>query len=445
MKSHDSWSPPPAGFPAVLRLAGGVAAACALLAAAPALAETTLVSAASTTLFRIGHGDFQDSKNIDTAYEYLRLSVSRTFNGGDSLSFLAGGWLRGDLGDKSANDRYTDADLQYGYLSYQRGRNNQVVNAGRQLVTEGVATERLDGLYLRSDLPAGFAAAIFVGSPVVTEPNFKADNLVFGGRFTHSLSNYYTLGVSALKSYQDSTRYREEEGVDLWLHPVRGVDITGRSSYNSLTDGWMEHSYRASYAPLSPLRLFANLESINYRDYFYRVTTSALSFTNRLIDPNEKMLALGGGASFTPLDSLTLSAEYRHYDYDIAGAANYYGGRIGYANPKYLSCGVAVYRMDGAADRLKYLEYRAYAAKSIGKADLALDLIDVRYDSTLATNQVKDAFTASAALTYRWDDRLSFGGDIDYSHNPDFDNEVRGLLKLSYAFEAKRAAEGGAK
>lgn len=445
MKSHDSWSPPGAGSRQVLRLAGGIAAACTLLVAAPALAETSLISAESTTLFRLGHSDFQDGRNIDTAYEYLRLSASRTTKDGNTVSFQAGGWLRGDLADKSATDRSTDADLQYGYLSYLSARNNLVVNAGRQFVTEGVATERLDGLYLRSDLGAGFGGAAYVGSAVVTEPTFKAEDVIFGGRLTHSLANYYTVGVSALQSCRDGIRYREEEGVDLWLHPVKGLDITGRSSYSSLTDGWMEHNYRASYAALDKLRIFGNLSQINYHDYFFRVTTSALSFTSRLIDPNEKLLALGGGASFTPTDSLTLTADYRHYDYEIAGAADYYGGKVTYANPKYLIAGVSVYRMDGGIDRLRYLEYRAFASKAFGKTDLALDLIDVRYDSTLSTNNVKDAFTASAAASYRWSDSLKIGADIDYSHNPDFDNEVRGLLKLSYAFEAKRATEGGAK
>jgi hypothetical protein len=443
LKSHDSWSPPGAGSRKVIRLAGGCAAACALLAAAPALAETSLISGESTTMFRIGHTDFQDQKNLDTAYEYLHLTASRTDKDGNSLSLQLGGWLRGDLADQSANDRRTDSDLQYGFLSYQRARNNQVVNAGRQLVTEGVATERLDGLYLRSDLPAGFGAALYVGSPVVTEPNFQAENLVFGGRVTHTVSDYYTVGVSALKSYQDSTRYREEQGVDLWLHPVTGVDLTGRSSYNSLTGGWMEHDYRLSYAPLGQLRLFGNLSNINYRDYFYRVTTSALSFTNRLIDPNEELMALGGGATWMPVESLAVTGEYRNYDYDIAGTANYYGGKVSFSKPELLSAGLSVYRMDGAADRLRYLEYRGFASKTIGKTDLALDLIDVHYDTPL--NDVRDAFTASASALYRWSDSLKFGADIDYSHNPDFDNEVRGLLKLSYAFEAKRTAEGGAK
>ena len=37
-------------------------------------------------------------------------------------------------------------DLQYGYLSYKRRTDNTVLNFGRVMVFEGVASERVDGL-----------------------------------------------------------------------------------------------------------------------------------------------------------------------------------------------------------------------------------------------------------------------------------------------------------
>ncbi|WP_240731854.1 hypothetical protein [Geobacter sp. FeAm09] len=393
----------------------------------------------------MGKTDFRDSRNVYPAYEYLRLSVADTDKDGGRTSLHVGGWLRGDLGDKSARDRYADADVQYGYLSYQGARNNFQINAGRQFVAEGVATERLDGLYLRNDFAAGFSAAAFIGSPVVTEPSFKADDLLFGGRIVHSMPAYYSVGVSALKSFADSSRYREEEGIDLWLHPVKQLDITGRSSYNSLTNGWMEHAYAISCVPLDNLRLYGNLGNINYKDYFYRVTTSALSFTNRLIDPNEQVMTLGGGLAYTPVKNFTIAADYKHHNYEIAQGADYYGGKLSYSRPRSLAAGFSVYRMDGKVDKLKYWEYRVFASKTLGKTDLALDVIDLNYDSTLSMNNVRNALTVAVAASHEINESLKVGADIDYSRNPDFDNEVKGLVKLTYVFDSKRVAEGRAK
>jgi hypothetical protein len=89
--------------------------------------------------------------------------------------------------------------------------------------------------------------------------------------------------------------------------------------------------------------------------------------------------------------------------------------------------------MDGGTDLLKYSEYRVYGYKKIGKADLTLDALDVRYD--VARNNVKDAYSVTLAASYEMMERLSLGADVEYAKNPDFDKDVRGFLKLIYQFE----------
>lgn len=433
--------------PGSVKIAGCIAAACCtLLAGAPAMAETT-VSGQSDTILRMGRTDFEKSKNLFPAYEYLRLSVVSTEKDGSATSLHIGGWGRVDLGDKSAGDRHTDADLQYGYISYQGAKNNLLVNAGRQFVAEGVAAQKLDGVYLRNDFAAGFAAAAYVGSPVVTEPNLIAEDFVYGGRVTHSMNKYYTVGLSGLRSFVDSGRYREEAGVDLWLRPIKQIDVAGRSSYNSITNGWMEHAYALSYTPIDSLRINADVSNINYKDYFYKVTTSAFVFnplTNG-INPNEEVVAIGGSASYAIDKNFTIVGDYKHYDYDIAKAADYFGGKLTYSAPESYAAGISVHRMDGSVDRLKYYEFRVYASKKLGKADLTLDVIDINYDDSKSMNNVKHAVTAVAASSYEISQSLKISGNIEYSKNPDFDNEVKGLVKLTYLFDTKHAAEGGTK
>jgi len=439
-QTNKSWHT----LPRILKTAGCLAATGALLSAAPALAETT-VFGQSDTIFRMGQS--LDKKDLYPVYEYLRLSAVSSEKDGSATSLHIGGWARGDLGDKSARDRDTDADLQYGFISFQGAKNNFLFNAGRQFVVEGVGVQRLDGLYTRNDFAAGFGAAAYVGSPVVTEPNepnLKADDFIFGGRVTHSINKYYTVGLSALRSFdEDGGVYREEEGLDVWVHPLKQLDITGRSAYNSATNGWMEHAYAVSLIPLDSLRIGADYSYISYQDYFYRVTTSALSYLVGNIDRRENVKTFGGNVDYSPIKNLTLGADFKNYNYDIAKNANYFGGKATYSLPDSFAAGFSVHRMDGNTDKLNFYEYRVYASKKISNLNLTLDFIDLNYDSRI--NGEKNAYTVAGAASYKFNEKLKIRADVDYSKNPDFENEVKGLLKLTYAFDTQRAAEGRSK
>lgn len=415
-----------------------------LLAAGSAMAEETVLSGESTTIFRIKESI--DKKNIYPAYEYLRLSATNLDKDG-RLSFYFGGWGRVDLGDRST-DKYQDGDIQYGYLSYRSPKNNLVVNLGRQFVAEGVAAERIDGAYLRSDFKGGFGAAVFAGAPVVTETNSKGGDLIYGGRLTHSMPQYYTIGVSALTVNQGSDIYREEEGVDIWLHPLKQLDVVGRSSYNSITYGWMEHDYMATYTPLDNLTVNADYSKINYNDYFFQMTTNVFSLISPSnpagqIDPNEKVQTMGASVAYAPIKTLTIAADYKNYNYEIAGDANYYGGKATFSLPGSFVAGCAIHRMDGNTEKLRYNEYRVFASKKMHYFDFTTDFFNVTYDSRI--KGVKNAYTVIGAASYDISPSLKIGADIDYSKNPNYDNAVAGLIKLTYAFDIRRGAERGVK
>jgi hypothetical protein len=425
-----------------LALGAGVAVlASTLLWSTPSMASDFSISGESTTIFRMR--TTVDKKDIFPAYEYLRLNMTDNRSDGSGVSFHLGAWGRADLGDNSTSSS-TNSDLQYAYLTYHAPKNNTAVSIGRQFINEGVATERVDGLYLRSDFAYGIGAAAFFGNSVITEPTYQGGTLIYGTRISQTDKKYYTVGLSALKSErEDNSRYREEEGVDLWLRPLRQVDLTGRSTYNSITDGWMEHSYAATYAPLSNLSLGADFSRINFKDYLYGMTTSALSFTNPVWRINERQTAVGVNAAYTVIKNLTLAADYKHFSYDQSGDASYFGGKASYSFPEAFVVGAGFHRMDGDIGRLRYVEMRAFASKKIGHADLTLDVTDTNYDNKI--NGIKDSYTITAAAGYEINRNLKVGADVEYSRNPDFDSEFRGLLKAIYTFDTKFAAEGGTK
>jgi hypothetical protein len=438
LKSYDR-SKSRCPIPLILRTIAGISVLCSLVIVLQGQAPAATISGESETIFRMQK---INDRNLYPLYEYFRLSGSDDVGERGTLSINAGAWGRADFRDRSG-DSNPYGDLQYGYVSYGGNKDNVRINAGRQFIAEGVATERLDGLYLRSDLAAGFGAAAFVGSPVVTQSNFKGGDITYGGRVSQGNPKYYSVGLSALKTDYDNSRIREEQGIDIWAQPLRQVDLSGRSSYNSITSGWMEHAYTVTVTPLDKLRFTANLSKINYKDYFYQVTTSALSLTNGLLNPQEDVLSLGGSIEYMPTKSLRVVADYKNYDYAVAGQAKYYGGKATFSLPESYGGGLSYHRMEGEVDKLRYDEYRIFASKSIGKANITVDLFDVHYEAPI--NGRRDVYAISAAVGYEVTPALQVSGDVEYSRSTDSDSAVAGLLKLVYRFDMNFGAEGRSK
>jgi hypothetical protein len=417
--------------------------ASSLLWSTPLIAYDYSFSGESNTIFRMR--TTIDKKNIFPAYEYLRLNMTDNRSDGSGVSFYLGAWGRADLADKTiANSNNPEADLQYAYLTYRAPKNNTAVTIGRQFITEGVAAERIDGLYLRNDFDYGIGASAFFGNSVISEPTYQGGTLIYGTRISHTNKKYYTIGLSALKSERENdSRFREEEGLDLWLRPLEQVDVTGRSSYNSITNGWMEYSYGVTISPASTFRFGADFSRINFKDYLASVTTSALSLLNPVWKNNEKQTIVGISAAYTGIKDLTVAADCKFYSYDQLGDATYFGGKASYSLPEAFVVGGSLHRMEGEADKLRYVELRTFASKKIGHADLTVDVININYDKEI--NGIRNSYAVTGAAGYEVNRKLKVGADFEYSRNPDFDREVRALVKATYTFDTKFAAEGGTK
>jgi len=376
----------------------------------------------------------QDNAKILGGYEYLDFAVQDI--GKETISFHTGGWLRYDLGEAESGSR-SNSDLQYSYLSFKGKTDNTVVNLGRVMVFEGVAAERVDGIHARTDLAGGFGVSGFGGSPVETAIDVPGNDAIYGARLSHKAGDVYRIGVSALKEEKNSLDFRREEGVDVWVRPIDKVDLAGRSSYNDITKGWMEHSYVLMLGPFENLRLDTHASAINYDDYFFRATSSAFTLRSGIIQPGEKVRILGETASYAFTEKALITADYRKFSYDIAGKADYYGGMLKYSAAG-AGAGIGYHRMQGEADTLRYNEYRAYAYKKLGRLDAAVDVIDVEYD--VPRSDVKDAYSGTLAAQYALTDAWKLGADVGYSHNPDFDNDIRAFFKILYHFGAKGGA-----
>jgi hypothetical protein len=413
------------------RLAALTAVAVVLISLfVPRVSPAVSLSGDSSTYVR--SSEAPDKSKILGGYEYLDFAVQNL--GNETISFHTGGWLRYDFKEEEFGKK-SDSDLQYSYLSFKSKTANTAVNLGRVMVFEGVAAERVDGVYARTDLRGGFGISGFGGSPVETNSDLPGNSVIYGGRLSHQAGGIYRIGVSALKEEKNSQDYRKEGGLDLWVHPASKVDITGRSSYNSITKGWMEHSYSLMLGPFEKLRLDTTGSWINYDDYFYQATTQAFALGPGFLQPHEKVRTLGEEVSYSLTGKLLIALDYRNFSYDIAGKADSYGGKLRFSVSESGGAGIGYRRMQGETDTLKYNEYRVYGYKKFGRIDVTADLLDIVY--AIPINDVKDAYSATLAAQYALTDAWKLGADAEYSRNPQFNKDISTFVKLLYHFGAK--------
>ncbi len=423
----------------------------------PAAAKAVSVTGDSNTYLQ--SRETEDKTKLVNAYEYLNFTAQDMGN----ITFQFGGWVRYDLGAKDPSETSSkvigprsEADIQYGYLSYRSPENNAVVNLGRLLIMDGVgAGTRVNGLYGRTDLANGFGISAFGGTPVETETDTPGNNVIYGARLSHQVPGLYRIGLSAVKEVKDSNAFRKEEEIDVWLHPMDKVELMGNSRFNSMPDkitdvsgvlsDWENHTYNLVLGPFDKVRFTTEASLVNYESYFTGATTPVFSFQPGVIDPSERVRIVGETVAYDLTKTLSASIDYKSYSYRIAGSASAIGGSLRYREAKSGGAGVSIRRTDGDSDRLRYMEYRAYGYRKLDKIDLTADVLDVRYSE--AINGVRDAYTLSVAAAYELSERLKVSADAEYSKNPDFDKDIRTMAKLTYSFDVGTGGygEGGTK
>jgi len=399
----------------------------------PAFSQAITLTGESNTYLQFRQTT--DNTRLAPLYEYLNFTLDSV--GDDKVSFHYGGWGKVDLADESYGRRI-DSDLQFAYVSFKNDKNNTVINLGRVFVADGIAMEKLDGFYARTDLKGGFGISAYGGRPVEEVQIGTGGDFIYGGRLSYQIPLYLVVGASYLKE-NGGTDYREETGLDIWLKPVKNVEITGKSSYNAITDGWMEHAYHLMLGPFANFRFNTEATWISYKDYFTAATTPVFNFLPGLLNPAEKLLILGEAVSYPINDNLTLSVDYKNYGYDIQGDANYYGGKVAYGVLGSGGAGFTVHRMEGQTDSLKYDEFRVYGYKKFGKTDLTVDLLEIAYDQQV--NGVSKAYSASLAAGYPLTEKVRLVADVEYNHNPVYSRDLRSLLHLVCRFDTAGGKE----
>lgn len=433
-----------------------------LLAALPAavFAES---SVDSTTLLRfsqesqspvVGSGN----KTLVPLTEFLGVDFDKLGDG--NLSMHLYGWARADFADHEARipgeDSSMHGSLNYGYLQYRFDQANARARAGRLFVNEGVINEQIDGVSFHTDLPYGFGVSTFGGGTVHTvgipgtvnagKGDGKGDG-IFGGRFNYRLGGKLELGLSGVYETKAPAALTAPAtvpvggygshrvvGGDVWLSPLNMTQLTGHSSYNTETSKFAEHSYLLQVTPFKSLALAASYDQHRDRDYFY----SSVLFSNMLSNLSQQSRVIGGSATYT-YKNAELSGDYKDYKRDI-GKADRFGGELrgnfsdlgvrSGLSYHYLraSSDFAVVNISGASG--SYHEVRGWVMRDTKSYFASLDGIAYVFKQKVENRD--SAWEGSGSLGYHITPQLAVSGDISYGQNPQYNDEVKGLVRLTY-------------
>lgn len=430
---------------------------CRLLSLASLLALPVAAGAAdysvdSTTIFRIEQRDVSGSakQNIMPATQFLGLDADKLADGNLSVHFY--GWGRADLGDKSYNNDTVDGSLTYGFLQYRFKEANADIRAGRFFVREGIVNEQVDGVSAHTDLPLGFGLSAFGGANVHTKHLFGENSdgkgdAIFGGRANYRYKGLLELGASAVYESNAPTLLNHTNGNhrllggDIWFTPHKMIEVIGHSSYNTETKRIAEHSYLLNIKPVQDLVLSGEFNEQHGLSYF---NSSALFTSLPTFNPAENSRSLGASASYQLTKVVGLVADYKHYTRD-RGNADRYGALIklsllnnavrsgfGY---HYLRAGSG-FAISGTPSA-SYHELRGYIMTDTKTWFAALDALGYLFKEKIFNE--KAAWELAASLGYHITPALALSGDISYGRNPDFTEETKGLVRLTYAmtFEGK--------
>ncbi len=430
---------------------------------APLLVPMTALAAStdlgSTTILRIEQQTVtgQPKQTLLPATQFLSIDSSDLGDG--NLSLHLAGWGRVDLADKSTYaENSVDGSFTYGYLRYRLRPANTDLRAGRFFVREGIISEQVDGVSARTDLPYGFSLSAFGGAPVHTRHLYGTNtdgkgNLIYGGRAAYRYSGQFELGFSGLhetdapslpNDINGNPRPNEDHrlvGGDIWLSPIRFVELFGQTSYNTATSKIAEQTYLLNLKPVKHLVLTGEFNE--HRELSYLGATWARFPGVLSIAPNEKTRTIGTSASYAITPAVEVAVDYKNYKREF-GSANRYGGDLKLNFQKntlssgfgfhHLQAGEGYgigYRSDGITKMSgSYNELRAYVLHDAKDHFVALD--GISYIFKEAVDGEKSAWEAKLSAGYYLTPTLVLSGDISYGRNPESRDETKGLLRLTY-------------
>lgn len=419
-----------------------------------------------------------DKNTFAPATQFLGIDATQMADG--NLSMHLFGWGRVNLADQDFSTGKGGGELSSGFLRYRFSKANAELKLGRFASTDGIATEQVDGLAGRADLRGGLAFSFFAGKPVIYKTLPAAEqteyekqrNFIGGGRLSLRVPRVLELGISYVQDGKAPVPdpllpspidySRRFLGGDIRIAPHPSFELSGRTMYNTApraeataTSGdsrLAEHDYTLNLKFSKLISLSGNFTERNFKEYFAGTNLPSLF---RQVE-NDKHRGLGGSLTVGDNQAFSLVADYRKTRRETYGDASRFGGEVRWGSSALKLQSGAGYHRVTAADvllvgaqipfyGLSHHEVRIWLLHDGGTYAVSLDGIQHRYDdkNNPNLNGRTSVYEFVASLGYRPTSTLNISGDVSYGADPQFQKEVRGLLRVEFRFGL--GGQGGGK
>ena len=403
------------------------------------LASATELSFKSDTMMRFFELDTTDGNGtmVVPLYEYLQADFNNL--GTEKLSFHFYGWGRGDLSDSGYYEEDVDGSLLYGYLEYEPSFQNASIRLGRMPVFSGVSTDYIDGLRYASNMGSLFSISLQGGFPVgYADTSGRSGDLSLGGRLGHHLGSKYEVGLSYQLTRDNSITVEEFIGIDLNLLLPADMVFDAFTTMNLETDSWGEQNY-ALHFNLLESNLKAFFETFSYDDYFSPATVAPQPFRS-LASSGETLTRYGINATRPFASVWEAGVKLTGYNYDVQSGTSLYaagllswrgeslqqiGGEIGYLDAKVIDNDQVLLRLFAYWDQLPEASYLSFVSGDIVYATYGQELF----------GKSSSFFTSLGTGKLFLDDALELKFSADYSSDPYFNYDLRGMLTLAYRYQ----------
>jgi hypothetical protein len=397
----------------------------------------------SETILRVFETDVRENgddkgETVVPLYEYLRFDLENLSE--KNLSFHAFGWGRHDFSQSNFFDRDTDGEFLYGYLQYSGSTDNLLVRVGRQYIFGVDSDSSLDGILVNTDISPWLSISAFGGQPSsLRSENGRGGDLTAGGRISLHQGNSIQFGLFYKYVANDSNRDEEEVGFDLSSYLPKGVSLSGRSRWNLVTDGWAEHSYQGLGRILG-VQIRPFFEYFEYENFFNERENSADPF-RFLAETEEKITTFGSDFTYPVIPSVDVGAKLKYYDYDKRDESAQYISALAVWRWELLSeWGAELGLMNGDGSENRYFLGRTYVYKTLPPGFVTGDFVYAHYDEEILGRDYSVFFSLGAGRNFL-DDALEVKLSGDFSSDPYFDTNLRGMLNVRYNFKQSISPE----
>jgi len=381
----------------------------------------------------------ESGENILPLYEYLRLDATNLLKEG--VSFHSYGWARHDVANSGFYSNDTDGELLYGYLEYAGSSHNFLIRLGRQYVFEMALDESVDGLLVNVDVSPYVSIMAYGGLPTYLEDTGgSSGDATGGGRIANHYGNRYELGIFYKYVTNDGDLNEENAGFDLsLLLPWGKSSLSGRSTRNLVTDEWAEHSYEGMFK-IGEAQVRPSFDYFKYEDFLDKNQNSTNLF-RFLSDTKESITAFGSDLIYGITETIDIGARLKHYDYDIRrDSAQYCSGLVVWRWGELSDLGFELGFMNGDTSDNRYYLGRAFVYKNLPPGFITADFMYARYQEEVVGKD-QSIFVSLGAGRNFLDDHLKIKVSGDFSSDPFFENDFRGMVTIAYNFNYSGSSE----